>query len=79
MKHVNITNADIVKSMSNEVKHNFANYCIANKVEPEDVVETIKNVLNPTVNFAIDMCNTYFETPAGKKYLEVRRKIDNIN
>lgn len=78
MKHVNITNADIVKSMSNEIKHNFANYCFVNKVEPEDVVETIRNVLNPTVNFAIDMCNAYFETPAGKKYLEARRKIENI-
>lgn len=78
MKNINITNEDIVKSMSDEVKHNFANHCIANKVEPEDVVETIKNVLNHTVNFAIDMCNAYFETPVGKEYLELRRKIENI-
>lgn len=78
MKNINITNADIVKSMNDEVKHNFANYCIANKVEPEDVIETIKNIVNQTLNFAINLCNKYFETPAGKEYLEMRRKIDNI-
>ena len=78
MKNINITNEDIVKSMSYEMKHNFANQCILNKVEPEDVVETIKNIVNPTITFAIDLCNKYFETPAGKEYLEMRRKIDNI-
>ncbi len=78
MKNINITNADIVKSMSDEVKHNFANHCIANKVEPEDVIETIKNIVNQTLNFAINLCNKYFETPAGKEYIEMRRKIDNI-
>ena len=78
MKNINITNEDIVKSMSDEMKHNFANHCIVNKVEPKDVIETIKNIVNPTINFAIDLCNEYFKTPAGKEYLEMRRKIDNI-
>ena len=78
MKHMNITNADIVKSMSDETKYRFANHCILNKVEPEDVVEMIKNVVNPTVNFAIDLWNKYFETPAGKEYLEMRKKIEDI-
>lgn len=78
MKHMNITNTDIVKSMSDETKHRFANHCILNKVEPEDVVEKIKNIVNPTVNFAIDLCNKYFETPAGKEYLEMRKKIEEI-
>ena len=78
MKNINITNEDIVKGMSDEMKHNFANQCILNKVEPEDVIEKIKNIANTTINFAIDLCNKYFETPAGKKYLEMRRKIDNI-
>ena len=78
MEHINITNGDIVKAMNDETKHNFANHCILNKVEPEDVVEMIKNIINPTVNFAIDQCNKYFQTPAGKEYLEMRRKIDNI-
>ena len=78
MKNINITNEDIVKSMSDEMKHNFANQCILNKIEPEDVIEPIKNIANQTINFAIDLCNKYFETPAGKEYLEMRKKINNI-
>lgn len=78
MNHINITNADIVKGMSDELKHNFANHCIVNKIEPEDVIEPIKNVANATINFAIDLCNNYLETPAGKEYLNMRKKIENI-
>lgn len=43
IKHINITNADIVKSMSDETKHNFANHCIINKVQPEETIELVKN------------------------------------
>mgnify|MGYP006957394535 CR=1 FL=1 len=78
MDHINIKNADIVKNMSDGTKHNFANYCIVNKIEPEDVIELIKNVSNVTINFAIDICNNYFESPAGKEYLNMRKKIENI-
>lgn len=78
MNHINITNADIVKGMSDELKHDFANQCIANKIEPEDVIETIKNIANATINFAIDICNNYFESPSGKEYLNMRKKIENI-
>ena len=78
MNHINITSADIVKGMSDESKHNFANYCIANKIEPEDGIKLIKNVANATINFAIGICNNYFESPAGKEYLNMRRKIENI-
>lgn len=78
MKHINITNADIVKGMSDELKHNFANHCIVDKIEPEDVIELIKNVANATINFAIDICNNYFESPAGKEYLNMRERIDRI-
>lgn len=78
MNHINITNADIVKNMSDETKHNLANHCIVNKIEPEDVIEPIKNVANVTINFAIDICNNFLETPAGKEYLNMRKKIENI-
>lgn len=78
MNHINITNADIVKGMSDETKHNFANYCIANDIEPEDVIEPIKKIANITVNCAIDLCNKYFESPVGKEYLNMRKKIENI-
>lgn len=78
MKHINITNADIVKGMSDELKHNFANHCIVDKIEPEDVIELIKNVANATINSAIDICNNYFESPAGKEYLNMRERIDRM-
>lgn len=78
IKHINITNTDIVKSMSDEAKHNFANYCIVNGVEPENVLEPIKNVINGVVNLSIKLCNEYFETPAGKEYLKMLEKIERI-
>lgn len=78
MKHINITNADIVKSMSDETKHNFANYCIINKMQPEETIELVKNVTNWVVNSAIDICNNYFESPAGKEYLNMRERIDRM-
>lgn len=78
IKHINITNADIVKSMSDETKHNFANHCIINKVQPEETIELVKNVTNGMVNCVIDLCNNYFETPAGKEYLQMRKRIDKI-
>ncbi len=78
MNHINITSADIVKNMSDETKHNFAIQCIANKIEPEDVINSIKNIANATVNCAIDLCNNYFESPIGKEYLNMRKKIENI-
>lgn len=78
MKHINITNADMVKNMSDETKHNLANYCILNNIEPKDVIEPVKNAANSTINFAIDLCNKYFESPAGKKYLNMRNKIEML-
>lgn len=78
MKYVNITNADIIRSMNNDTKHNFANYCIANKVEPEEILEPIKNIANGVINLSIKMCNEYFKTPAGKEYLQMREKIEKI-
>lgn len=78
MKHINITNADIVKNMSDELKHNLANHCIVDKIEPEDVIEFIKNVANAAINSAIDICNNFFESPAGKEYLNMRERIDRM-
>lgn len=78
MKHINIKNADIVKNMSNETKHRFANQCLADKTQPEEVIELVKNVTNGVVNCVIDLCNIYFETPAGKEYLQMRKRIEKI-
>lgn len=78
MKHINITNADIVKNMSDETKHNLTTHCIINHTEPEVVIELVKNVTNGVVNSAIDLCNNFFKTPEGIEYLNVRKKIENI-
>lgn len=78
MKHISITNKDIVKAMTEQQKHDFTNRCIANNTEPEEVILLIKNVANSTLNFAIDLCNNYFKTPAGQEYLNMRKKIDKI-
>lgn len=78
MKHLDITVKDIVKSMDDETKHNLANHCILNKVYQEEVIQPICNIANETINFAIDLCNAYFESPAGKEYLNMRKKIDYL-
>ncbi len=78
MKKINITNADIVKSIDDETKHNLANYCMLNNIEPKDIIEPIKNITNSTINFAIDLCNKYFETPTGKEYLRIRSEIEKL-
>lgn len=78
MKHLDITVKDIVKSMDDETKHNLANHCILNKVYPEEVIQPICNTANETINFAIDLCNAYFESPAGKEYIDMRKKIDYL-
>lgn len=78
MKHINITNADIVKEMTDEQKHNLANICIVNKTKPEEVISLIKNVMNVTINSAIDICNDYFKSPIGKEYLKMRENIERI-
>ena len=78
MKHINISEKDIIKIMSSEQKHILAIQCSLNNLEPNEIIEPIKNIANSTINFAIDICNCYFETPAGKKYLENREKIEKL-
>lgn len=78
MKHINITNKDIVKNMSDEQKHVLATQCFLSDLDTKDIIEPIKNIANSTINFAIDICNVYFETPEGKKYLENRAKIERL-
>lgn len=78
MKNINITNADIVNCMTDEQKHNLANQCVLNCIEPKDVIEPVKNIANSTINFAIDLCNEFFETSTGKEYLNMRKKIEML-
>ena len=78
MKNFEITPKDIVKTLDDESKHKLAMQCMLDKTEPEEVLQTICNVVNPTVDFAIDICNIYFETLQGKEYLNMRKKIEKI-
>lgn len=78
MKHINIIDKDVVKCMSNEQKHILATQCTLNNIEPKEIIEPIKNIANITINFAIDLCNCYFKTSEGKKYLENRAKIEKL-
>lgn len=78
MEHINITNADIVKNLDENDKHNMANYCLANNITPEDIVEPIKNIVNFTINTAIDIGNIYLNSSMGKKYLNIRKDIENL-
>ena len=64
--------------MTQQQKHDLANRCIANNTEPEEVISLVKNVVNSTINSAIDLCNNFFETSAGQEYLNMRMKIDKI-
>lgn len=78
MEHIKLTNADIVKNLDENEKHNMANYCLANNITPEDIVEPIKNIVNVTINTAIDICNIYLNSPIGKEYLNIRKQIENL-
>lgn len=78
MKSFEITPKDIVKILDDESKHKLAMQCMLNKTEPQEVLQTICNIANPTIDFAIDICNKFFETPQGKDYLNMRKKIERI-
>ena len=78
MKHTNITNADIVKNMSDDAKHNLACHCINNGMAPEEFINNIRKVTVNFVNCAIDLCNDFFKTSAGKEYLNMRERIDRM-
>lgn len=78
MKHINITNADIVKNMSDDAKHNFACYCIKNNIEPEEFINNIRKVIVNVGNCTIDFFDNFFESSVGKKYLNMRERIDRM-
>lgn len=46
--------------------------------EHHEVIETITKIANIAINCSIDLCNKYFETSAGKEYLNMRKRIDRI-
>ena len=78
MKRVNITSADIVKCMDNNQKDWLTKKCLADGIEPEPLLDTMSKITTAAVNCCIDLVNVYFESPAGKEYLNMRKKIEYI-
>lgn len=78
MEHINITNKDIVNSMTDGQKHTLTLACMINKTEPDEIISILKNTINITMNLGIDLCNNFFDTSVGKEYLEKRQKIEQI-
>ena len=73
-----ITKQDIVKNMTDEQKHNLAVACQLNGTSVNETLDLVKNVYNGVFKVAVDCCNVYFQTPAGKDYLEKRKEIEKI-
>lgn len=78
MKAINITKQDLVKSMTDEQKHRLALECQLHNVSVEETLDLMKNILNSTLSIASDLTDIYFESPAGKDYLEKRKEIEEI-
>lgn len=78
MKAINITKQDLVKSMTDEQKHRLALSCQLHNVSVEETLDLMKNILNSTLSIASDLTDIYFESPAGKDYLEKRKEIEEI-
>ena len=75
MKAINITKQDLVKSMTDEQKHRLALGCQLNDISVEETLDLMERVANKSLNTGIEICNLYFESPAGKDYLENRKEI----
>ena len=78
MKAINITKQDLVKTMSDSNKHKLALYCQIYNVSPEDFIDNMCEYINLYLNTGTKICNLYFESPAGKKYLNMRNKIEML-
>lgn len=78
MEYIKVTKQDIVKNMTDEQKHNLAIACQLNNTSVDETLDLVKNVYNSAFKIAVDCCNVYFQTPAGKDYLEKRKEIEKI-
>lgn len=64
--------------MSDENKDRFARLCIVHQVNPESILDNNAKIITNLTNLCIEFVNNYFETPEGKAYLEMRKRIENI-
>ena len=78
MNKIEITKQDLVKNMTDEQKHRLALGCQLNDISVEETLDLMERVANKSLNTGIEICNLYFESPAGKDYLEKRKEIEKI-
>ena len=64
--------------MTDDIKHSLAMNCLVNHTDPGEVLENVSIIITNSINIVIDLCNEFFETPTGKEYLNIRKKIENI-
>ena len=67
MNKINITKQDLVKSMTDDLKHRLALECSLRNISIDELLDNV-----------IKLVDIYFESPAGKDYLEKRKEIEKI-
>lgn len=75
---VSITKQDLVKSMTDEQKHRLALECQLHNISVEETLDIMERVANKSLNETIYLTKLYFESPAGKDYLEKRKEMEKI-
>lgn len=78
MNKINITKQDLVKNMTDEQKHRLTLSCQLHDISIEETLDLMERVVNKSLDEAIKLTKLYFETPAGKDYLEKRKEIEKI-
>ena len=78
MKAINITKQDLVKNMTDEQKHRLTLSCQLHDISIEETLDLMERVVNKSLDEAIKLTKLYFESPAGKDYLEKRKEIEKI-
>lgn len=78
MKAINITKQDLVKNMTDEQKHRLTLSCQLHDISIEETLDLMERIANKSINDALTLTKLYFESPAGKDYLEKRKEIEKI-
>lgn len=78
MNKISITKQDLVKNMSDDQKHRLALECSLRNISVEETLDLMERVANKSLNEAIYLTKLYFESSAGKDYLEKRKEIEKI-
>lgn len=78
MKAINITKQDLVKNMSDNQKHRLVLACSLRNISVEETLDLMERVASKSINDVLVLTKLYFESPAGKDYLEKRKEIEEI-